>query len=439
MTGLSGSVMLLMFIFASLGTAGQQQPFTVVIDAGHGGIDPGAQANRLNEKDIVLDLALKLGSYIQQLTPEVKVVYTRDKDVFIPLYERAEIANRNKATLFISLHVNFFSGTSTYGAETFVLGLHKSEENLEVARKENAVILMESNYRTKYEGFDPTSPESYIMFETVQDGYLEQSIGMAQLVQNEFKNTAMRRDRGVRQAGFLVLRQITMPGILVEAGFLSNPTEARYLSSEQGQMNIAYSIFKAFKTYRDAIESKSDFRRNTAATEAPLSAAQSATPQSTRPATAANPDTVHTAAVTPYPAPSSPPHAADVSAAHEPAQAVPMSQERPVFIPQSTPESLQHAAQTPPAQSEPDAYFSVQIKASDVKLSLTSPIFKGLNDIFVMRHEGMYKYLYGKELSYSAVEKRRRSIARMFPDAFIVATYQGQRIPLHEAKKMLNP
>ncbi len=232
---------------------------TVVIDPGHGGKDPGAVSGNAREKDIVLDIALKLGNHIRSTFPGVKVIYTRDRDVFVPLHQRAAIANKSSADLFISIHVNAVARGSAQGTETFILGQHRSSENLEVAKKENAVILLEDDYQTIYEGFDPNSPESYIMFELVQDEYIEQSAMLAAAVQDQFRTKARRIDRSVKQAGFLVLRQTAMPGILIETGFISHPAERSYLMSESGRNALALSVFEAFKEYKRKIEAKSGF------------------------------------------------------------------------------------------------------------------------------------------------------------------------------------
>lgn len=235
----------------------------VVIDPGHGGKDPGAVSGNALEKEIVLDISLKLGNLIKNNNPDIKVIYTRNKDVFVPLHERSRLANRNKADLFISIHANYVNTGSVQGTETYVLGQHRTSDNLEVAKKENAVILLEDDYTTRYEGFDPNLPESYIMFELVQDEYLEQSVLFASVIQDQFRVNANRHDRSVRQAGFLVLRQVTMPAVLVEAGFLSNPAERKYLMSEKGREDIAKSIFNAFENYRKKTEEKSHFTLNT--------------------------------------------------------------------------------------------------------------------------------------------------------------------------------
>lgn len=224
---------------------------TVIIDPGHGGKDSGAVGRESKEKDIVLDIALRVRDYLKKYLPELNVIMTRDKDVFVPLNERAEIANKNDADLFVSIHANSISSSRIYGAETFVLGLHRSEENLEVAKKENSVIVLEEDYKAKYEGFDPNSTESYIIFELMQNVYLDQSIGFASAVQKQFADRVGRHDRGVKQAGFLVLRETSMPGVLVEVGFLSNRNEERFINSENGRVYLSSAIFRAIRDYKE--------------------------------------------------------------------------------------------------------------------------------------------------------------------------------------------
>lgn len=233
--------------------------WVVVIDPGHGGRDPGASGSIIKEKDVVLNIALKLGSYIEKNFDDVKVIYTRDKDVFIPLDQRAEIANKNHADLFISIHANWFQKNTSYGTETFVMGPHKNNANFEVAKLENSVITLEDDYSTKYEGFDPKSPESYIIFTLLQTTHQDQSLFLAKLVQDEFTEKAKRFNRGVKQAGFWVLWKTTMPSILVETGFLSNAEEEKYLKSDEGQDYLASAIFRAFREYKENIERSSNF------------------------------------------------------------------------------------------------------------------------------------------------------------------------------------
>ncbi|MCB0804755.1 MAG: N-acetylmuramoyl-L-alanine amidase [Bacteroidales bacterium] len=226
----------------------------VVIDAGHGGKDPGAIGKNSREKDIVLQVALKTGAYIEQYCEDVEVIYTRKTDEFIELHKRAQIANENGADVFISIHCNSNPSSKPYGTETFVMGLHKSTENLDVAKTENAAIFYEEDYKTQYEGFDPNSDEDYIVLSMFQSANIDQSIGLSSKVQQQFTDRVGRKDRGVKQAGFWVLYKTTMPGILIELGFLSNPQEEKFLMSESGQDYMASAIFRAFRDFKKEFE-----------------------------------------------------------------------------------------------------------------------------------------------------------------------------------------
>lgn len=225
--------------------------FIVVIDPGHGGNDPGAIGTRGKEKNINLNVARKLGRLIEDNCNDTKVVYTRKSDIFVPLHRRAEIANDAKANLFISIHTNAVAKKNSYvkGTETYTLGLHRTEENLEVAKKENSVILIEDDYKQRYAGFNPNSSESYIIFEFMQDKNMSQSVNFATLIQQNFKSYN-RIDKGVHQAGFLVLRETSMPSVLVELGYISNPSEETYLLSDKGTTDLANAIYRAFINYK---------------------------------------------------------------------------------------------------------------------------------------------------------------------------------------------
>jgi N-acetylmuramoyl-L-alanine amidase len=231
---------------------------TVVIDAGHGGRDPGATGKKGREKDITLAIALKLGRYIEENIKDVEVVYTRKKDEYVELWKRAEIANKAKADLFLSIHVNAHTESSSRGTLTLVLGQHRADENFDVAVRENSVILLEDDYETRYEGFDPKSTESYIMFSLMQKTYFKQSIEFGAFVQDQFRERAQRNDLGVREQGIYVLAQTAMPGVLVETGFISNSEEERYLMSEQGQDIIASAIYRGFRDYKEEIDRRSN-------------------------------------------------------------------------------------------------------------------------------------------------------------------------------------
>jgi len=229
----------------------------IVIDAGHGGKDSGTVGKNCLEKDVVLSIALKLGDIIKENLKDVEVIYTRDDDTFVPLDKRAEIANKNDADLFISIHANSEpkGHHSAYGTETYVMGEHTSDRNLEIAKKENSVILMEENYEEKYEGFDPNSPESYILFSLYQSAYVYNSLKLAEYIEDQFKNRVKRNSRGVKRAGFIVLWKTAMPSVLTEVGYLSNREEEIYLKDPLSQVYVASGIFRAIRDYKEEIES----------------------------------------------------------------------------------------------------------------------------------------------------------------------------------------
>ncbi len=248
------SILLVLGSFHPVGTP----PYKIdkiVIDPGHGGKDPGTSGAISKEKDIALGIAKELGRIIKENLPDVEVVYTRDGDTFPELHQRAEIANQNDADLFVSIHANWISNPKIYGTETYVMGIHKSEDNLKVAQRENAVISMEANTETKYDGFDPNSPESYILFSLYQSAFQENSLRLAQNIESQFGNRVGRNSRGVKSAGFIVLWQTSMPSVLVEVGYLSNPKEERELNDKLNQTYMASGIFRAFRDYKEEIES----------------------------------------------------------------------------------------------------------------------------------------------------------------------------------------
>ncbi len=228
---------------------------TVVIDPGHGGHDSGCLGSSSMEKHIALAVSMKLGDLIEKYFPDVRVIYTRKTDVFVALHERAAIANRNKADLFICIHCNA-GPSSAYGAETFVMGLHKTDDNLAVARRENESALLEKDYQMNYEGYDPKSPEAHIIFSLYQNTYMEQSLAFASNVQQEFEYNSKRFNRGVKQAGFLVLYRTAMPSVLIELGFLTNKNDEKFLASQEGQNSMANSILRAFTEYKSDTERK---------------------------------------------------------------------------------------------------------------------------------------------------------------------------------------
>ncbi len=236
-------------------SSGGKKLTTIVIDPGHGGKDPGAIGSKFREKNIVLNVSLKLGKMLNDSIPDLKVAYTRDDDTFVPLNERAEFAIKNSADIFVSIHANSSKNKTVYGSETFLLGQHRSKENLEVAQKENSVITLEEDYTSKYEGFDPSQPESVITFAGMQSDYINKSIDMAVLVQKGFESKG-RADRGVKQAGFLVLRQVPMPSVLIELGFISNRAEEAYMASDTGSVALAGAIYDAIKSFKEEYDGR---------------------------------------------------------------------------------------------------------------------------------------------------------------------------------------
>ena len=240
----------IMLVFTLAVAMAANKGFTLVIDAGHGGHDAGALGTFSKEKNINLNVALAFGRLVESNCPGVKVIYTRKTDVFIPLHQRADIANRNKADLFISIHTNALpKGAKATGLETYTLGMHRASDNFDVAKRENSVILIEKDYKQHYEGFDPSSSESYIMFEVLQDKNMAQSVELAKMVQKRTCAAAARPNKGVKQAGFLVLRETSMPSCLIELGFISTPSEEQFLNSDEGIANMGSGIYQAFCDY----------------------------------------------------------------------------------------------------------------------------------------------------------------------------------------------
>ena len=354
----------------------EAKDFVVVIDAGHGGHDPGAIGKISKEKNINLNVALKLGKQIQKNCPDVKVVYTRTRDVFIPLNRRAEIANDAKADLFISIHTNALANNRTAkGASTWTLGLAKSDANLEVAKRENSVILYESDYKTRYAGFNPNSAESYIIFEFMQDKYMSQSVHLASLVQKHFRNTCRRVDRGVHQAGFLVLKASAMPSILVELGFISTPEEERYLNTDAGTTTLANGIFRAFLTYKR----EQEIRLN--------GSSQTILPED-----------------------------------------IPQPEE------EATKPTSQRSEKAAVAQTEDNApVFKIQILTSSRPLAKNDKRLKGLKNVDYYKEGGLYKYTYGASSDYNKVLRTKRSITAQFKDAFIIAFKNGKKVNVNAA------
>ncbi|MDP4266255.1 MAG: N-acetylmuramoyl-L-alanine amidase [Bacteroidota bacterium] len=398
----------------------------VVIDAGHGGHDPGCvnkNTKNTKEKDIALIIAKKLGNYITQNFSDVEVIYTRDDDSFVELYRRAQIANENKADLFISIHCNANPKKSSYGTETYVMGLHKSEANLEVAKQENASILFEDNYSQKYEGFDPHSPEANIIFSLYQNAFLDQSLNFASKVQYQFREKLGRLDRGVKQAGFLVLFKTTMPSVLIETGFLSNTEEEAYLTSAQGQDYIASGIFRAFKQYKAEIEAN-EVKNITNHARGEKKVKEKITDKKK----IKNEDTT-------------------ITKINSDSNKLAIKKEPDNILIKDTsskkynyPNKQKELHQLQNEEAHLNVYYSVQIASSPEKLNIKSKKFKGIENIKEYKDtDGLYKYAVGnKRVIKEILEMQKEMIGKGFKGSFVVAFMDDKRIGIDEANRLIN-
>lgn len=348
---------------------------TVVLDAGHGGKDPGNLGTgryKTTEKHISLNVAKLIGKYINETYPDVKVIYTREDDTFIELKERCNIANKAKADVFISIHCNANDSKDPHGCETYVMGLHKTEANMRVAQKENAAILLEDGHELKYDGYDPKDPESIIALSLRQNTHLDHSLLLSSLIQKQFKDRVGRPDRGVKQAGFLVISYNTMPSVLVELGFLTNANEEDFLQKAEGQDFMASAIYRAFKEYKATVEG-----------------------------------TGSTAAV--------------------------------VETPVAKPDTTKKEPVKEPAPQEPEAslVFKVQIATSSKRIELKAKNFNGIEGVQEHQGAGMYKYTVGAERSLAAARALQQACRdKGYAECFIVAFRNGERIALQEALKL---
>ena len=363
----------IVFILSLSGLVGQEtkEDFIVVLDAGHGGKDTGNRGNGYYEKYIALNITKMIGAKLQK-QKGIKVIFTRKDDRFIPLKNRARIANQADADLFISIHCDAFTSPKAYGAGTFVLGLHRTKDNFRIAQKENSVIFLEDDYETTYDGFDPNNPESVISLLLMQETYQGQSIEAANTIQKSFVSNLNRKDRTVKQAGFLVLRETYMPSVLVEVGFLTNKKEGQYLNSKRGQKEMAATISKAILNYKDQL-------------------------------------------------------AASVSTT-----AVDQKVSEEVNIPT---EAVKDEKQTSPVNSgKRGIVFKVQIAASSRSLELTKANFKGLRGVSVLKGDKLYRYFYGQANQYKAVKRlKQKAIKAGYEHAFIVAFKDGIKIKISDA------
>ena len=361
--------------------AAQKKAFTVVIDAGHGGHDPGAMGKLTQEKKLNLEVSQRLEQQIKLHHPDVKVVMTRKNDVFLTLQQRADIVNKNNADLFICIHTNAAENRNVTGTETFVLGVDKMQSNLDVAMRENAVMLLEDDYQTTYEGFDPNSVDSYIMFELMQDQYIDQSLNFATLVQHQFTDIG-RSDRGVRQAGFWVLHKSACPSVLIEMGFISNINEEKYLASDKGKEDITNSIYQAFEQYKSAYDRKHGIVKASQAESKPAEA------KADKPAEAK---------------------------ADKPAEA--------------------KAAKPAEAKADKPVY-KVQIFSTLKPVPAGDPTFRGLKNCQCTKDGKFYKYTYGEDADYQTILDIQQELKTKFKDCFIVAFLGNKQIPVKEALQM---
>ena len=382
-------IFLALSFFSSVGYAQQNNKVTkVVIDAGHGGKDPGCVGKRSYEKDIALKVALKLGKLITDNYKDVQVIYTRKTDVFVEVYRRAEIANNNHADLFISIHCNSVDSKTPRGVETYIMGLHKTEANLAVAKKENASILKEDNYSNNYGGFDPNSPEASVIFSIYSSAYLKNSASLASKVQKQLVTNTRLPDRKVQQAGFWVLYRVAMPSILVELGFLSNYEEESYLIKPFSHDIMAVSLFNAFVEYKNQQE-------GTSIPTLPLPVENE---QEVKQGTTTSTNTVET---------------------------------------KTTPEKEVATETGKMPGNDQEIYFRVQFYSSPNDISTAHKRFQSQQEVKKYHENNLWKYTCGNVQTYEEVQVLLKKVKSSYPDAFIVAFKGNAKIPVSEARELI--
>ena len=405
---LLGAILLGLFMPTTL--YAQDGKFTVVLDAGHGGHDPGAMGSFMREKDINLAIVLELGAIIERNFKDVKVVYSRKTDKYLTLQERADVVNNNHADLFLCIHSNSNPSPSASGTESYTLGLAKTKANLDVAMRENSVIMLEKDYQSKYKGFDPNSVDSYIMFEFMQDKYIDKSLDMASNIQKQFVSFCNRTDRGVRQAGFWVLHRSACPSVLIEVGFVSNPAEERYLSSDIGRNEIAKSIYNAFIYYKHDHDKKSGLQN----VFVPKREVRETKEQEVK-----KTETLKRAPIE---------RAETTQVAVEniiPSTQLPKTTQRSTTKNSPEQEQNQKVADTKTNLTR-NIIFKVQLFATRQNLNSNSAEFKGVQNVDLFVEGGLKKYTLGAEEEYPKIEKVRASVLSKFPDAFVIA-FEGNR------------
>ncbi len=372
------TLLLVAFLFLAAGMYAANQRFTLVIDAGHGGHDAGALGAKSKEKNINLNVALAFGRYVERNMPDVRVIYTRTTDVFIPLHDRANIANKANADLFISVHTNALpAGKIARGFETYSLGMHRAKDNLDVAMRENSVISMEKGYQQTYQGFDPKSSESYIIFEFIQGKNMERSVEIARSIQNSVCQNANRPDKGVHQAGFLVLRETSMPSCLIELGFITTPDEENLLNDESRIDDIAKAIYEGFAKYKNKYDKRVTIPYRSQASE---------------------------------------------------------GNGIPSIVPDSYKRTVAPVKKQTPASVKSDApIFKVQILVSSRVLRKGDAHFKGEENYDSYQESGMVKYTIGASDNYNEIYQLRKSLLDKFPEAFIIAFKNGKKYDVNQA------
>lgn len=409
--------MLLMLMMVAMTSIAANKSFVVVIDAGHGGKDTGCVGAISIEKDLTLKMALAIGKFIEQNCPDVKVIYTRKTDVFLELWQRAEIANRNKADLFLSVHINSLpKGKIARGFQTYTLGRGRVSgsskgisENLDVAKRENAVIVMEKDYKQHYEGFDPNSPESNIMFEFIQDTYMERSVQLAKFMQQHVCAATGRANGGAHQDNLAVLRLSSMPGCLLELGFISTSDEEKFMNSKEAPQKYARGIYNAFIAYKNKYHkgaSKAPF------VQAPIQEASQAQQENKLPQN-------------------------QQAQPKEKQQAQPKEQvqqkEKQQAQPKEQAQPKQEVAREQPENNTDAPIFKVQITTSDRLLKADDSKFKGQKDVDHYKENGLYKYTVGASANYNEIYQLRKTVLGHFPDAFIIAFKNGEKMNVQEA------
>ena len=426
------SLFVLTFLFSSFIKSNNQEKntdeFVVVLDAGHGGHDPGNLGNGYLEKNIALNIVLKVGKVLETKT-NIKVIYTRNNDKFVDLYARGEIANKANADLFVSVHCDAHN-SDAHGAGTFVLGLHANKQNFEIAKKENSVIYLEDNYETRYSDYDINSPESVIGLTIMQEEFLDHSISLAKSIQDNFSNKLKRKNREVKQAGFIVLHQTFMPSVLVETGFLTNDDEGAYLNSKKGQSEMGNAIASAIMNYKKGVQSNIDGMSSQVSTPSP-------NPEKVADIVSFE-KTIDNSEVVVEKEP-----IATVMVKELRKNTTPQKIERKIVEKTALPEKKEEEAivekKPEPIKTIQNIVFKVQLMASKEKIPLTPQQFNGLNVLSEEKYKSYNRYMYGKVYTYEAAKLLKTNANKKgYTTSYIVAYKEGVRIAMQQAIKYVS-